>query len=336
MHLSAKYGSTVSEIEAAGLPIRVRIPTEVAETTGQAMARAIAGTIAGLVDAFAEWKPELMLLLGDRGEMLAAAIAGLHSGIAVAHVHGGERSGTIDEPVRHAISKLSHYHLVATHGARERLVAMGEGGERVFVTGAPGLDELVSHEPEPREVLCRRAGLDATKPVSLLVFHPVVQEEAQAGDQARAVLEGVLAAGTQVLALRPNADAGGDRIRAVLDSCRPRCRVLTHLPRPEFMSWMARADAIVGNSSAGIIEAASVGQWVVNVGSRQRLRERSGNVVDVPPEPEAVQRALVDVLRRPRQQWKNVYGDGRSAPRIAELIERLPLDAAALDKINAY
>lgn len=337
MHLSAKYGATVREIEAARLPIKVRIASPVDETSGPAMARAIAATLAGLVDAFAAWRPDLVLLLGDRGEMVAGALAGLHCGIAVAHIHGGERSGTVDELVRHAISKLSHYHFVATPGARERLIAMGEGAERVFVTGAPGLDELVDHIPEARETLCGRVGLDPARPVCLVVFHPVVQEEAQAGEQARALLDGVLRVGAQLLALRPNADAGADRIRAVLDAfaARSGVRVATHLPRGEFMSWMARADAMVGNSSAGIIEAASVGQWVVNVGTRQRLRERSGNVVDVPSAADAIARALADVLRRPRRQFSNVYGDGRAAPRIAELVERLSLERV-LEKTNAY
>ena len=334
MHLSAKYGSTVAEIEAAGLPINARIATNVEETSGAAMARAIAQTIAGLVDTFGSWRPDLVLLLGDRGEMLAGAIAATHCGIPVAHLHGGERSGTIDEPVRHAISKLSHYHFVATPAARERLVRMGESPERIHVTGAPGLDELQSAEVQPREVLCQRAGLDPKRPVCLVVFHPVVQEEAHAGEQARALLDGVLAAGAQVLALLPNADAGGNRIRSVIDQYG--VKAMTHLARPQFISWMARSDAMVGNSSAGIIEAASVGQWVVNVGSRQQLRERSGNVVDVASQARAVEQAVRDVLARPRRKFDNIYGDGRASARIAELVERLPLDAALLKKVNAY
>jgi GDP/UDP-N,N'-diacetylbacillosamine 2-epimerase (hydrolysing) len=334
MHLSAKYGATVCEIEAAGLPIKARIATLSDETSGPAMARAIAHTIGGLVDSFASWRPELVLLLGDRGEMLAGAIAAVHCGIPVAHLHGGERSGTVDELVRHAISKLSHYHFVATPGARERLVRMGESAEHIRVTGAPGLDDLQNAEIEPRELLCERAQLDPKRPVCLVVFHAVVQEEAQAGEQARALLDGVLAAGAQVLALRPNADAGGDRIRAVMDQYA--VKTMTHLARPEFVSWMARADAMVGNSSAGIIEAASLGQWVVNVGSRQQLRERSGNVIDVAPEARAVEQGVRDVLARPRRKFDNVYGDGRSSARIAELVERLPLDARLLAKTNAY
>jgi GDP/UDP-N,N'-diacetylbacillosamine 2-epimerase (hydrolysing) len=244
----------------------------------------------------------------------------------------------VDEPVRHAISKLSHYHLVATSGARERLVKMGERAERIHVTGAPGLDELQTAEAEPRETLFRRAGLDPKRPACLVVFHAVVHEEAQAGNQARALFEGVLAAGAQILALRPNADAGGDRIRKVMDefSAKGDVKAMTHLPRAEFISWMTRADAMVGNSSAGIIEAASVGQWVVNVGTRQQLRERSGNVVDVEPRAAAVERAVSDVLGRPKRRFENAYGDGKAAPRIADLITRLPLDAALLGKTNAY
>lgn len=338
MHLSPKYGETVREIEAAGLPIRARVPTAVDETSGPAMARAIGQTVLGLVSAFEQWRPDVVLLLGDRGEMLAGAVAAIHMNIPVAHIHGGERSGTVDELVRHAISKLSHCHFVATAGARERLVRMGEQPEHVFITGAPGLDGIESLVSQSREVLCREAGLDPMRPICLLVFHPVVQEAAAAAMQARAVVEGTLAAGVQVLALAPNADAGGDHIRAVLSDYadRPGVRLVTHLPRDRFVSWMARADAMVGNSSSGIIEAPSLGLWVVNVGSRQRLRERSGNVVDVEADRELVSKALADVLARPRGTWKNAYGDGHAGERIADLLCDLDLPQSLLLKTNDY
>lgn len=338
MHLSEKYGLTIREIEAQSLPIIARIPTPVDETTGEAMARAAGETLLGVVRSLAEWRPDLLLVLGDRGEMLAGAIAATYLGVPVAHVHGGERSGTVDEAVRHAISKLSHFHLAATDDSRERLIRMGERAERIFVTGAPGLDELAGFEAQPREALCGRVGLDAARPLCLVAFHPVVQEAEQAGEQARAVVQGVLAAGAQVFALMPNADAGGDRIRAVLQSfvAQPGFRVATHLPRVEFLSWLARADALVGNSSSGIIEAASLGLWVVNVGTRQQLRERSPNVIDVVPREDDVRRALAEVLARPRGHWRNVYGDGRSAERIFEVLARLPLGQAVLEKTNAY
>jgi GDP/UDP-N,N'-diacetylbacillosamine 2-epimerase (hydrolysing) len=338
MHLSAKYGGTVGEIEAAGLDICARIPTGVDETSGAAMACAIADTIRGLTAAFATTRPDAVLLLGDRGEMLAGAIAAIHLNTPVVHVHGGERSGSVDEPVRHAISKLSHYHLVATEGARSRLLTMGERPNAVFVTGAPGLDGLEALATESRDVLCRGLELDPARPICLVVFHPVVQEAMAASAQAANVLEGVLGSGAQALVLRPNADAGSDAIRAVFERYqrRPGVRVVTNLPRAQFVSWMASADAMVGNSSSGIIEAASLKSWVVNVGSRQCLRERSGNVIDVDADAGAITNAVQDVLRRPRQAWRNVYGDGHAGPRIVTLLETLPLSASVLAKVNAY
>jgi GDP/UDP-N,N'-diacetylbacillosamine 2-epimerase (hydrolysing) len=338
MHLSPKYGMTVQEIKAAGFKLCAEIPTALDQTSGAAMALAIADALRGLTQAFSAWRPDIVLLLGDRGEMLAGALATVHLGAAVVHVHGGERSGSVDEPVRHAISKLSHYHFVATAQARDRLVRMGERAEHVFVTGAPGLDDLADFAPETREALCGRVSLDPSRPVCLMVFHPVVQSAGSAGTEAGAVLRGILGAGAQALVLMPNADAGGDEIRAQLSAgeSHPDVRLLTHLPRTLFLSWVARADAMVGNSSSGIIEAASLGQWVINVGARQQLRERSGNVVDIGAEEGEVRRAVADVCARPRRRWDNVYGDGRAAGRIAELLERLPLEPALLHKVNAY
>lgn len=338
MHLSDKYGRTEREVEAQGLPVIARIATPLDETSGATMASAVGQAVLGLVPVVSEWRPQLMLLLGDRGEMLAGAIAATYLGVPVAHLHGGERSGTVDEPVRHAISKLAHFHLVATSASRERLIRMGEAAEKVFVTGAPGLDDILDARLERRDVLCAGMRLDPERPVCLMVFHPVVQEASQAGEQARAVAQGVLAAGAQMLAFMPNADAGGDHVRAILESLATHSdvRLAKHLPRAEFLSWMACADALVGNSSAGIIEAASLGLWVVNVGGRQRLRERSANVLDVPPVENDVRRAVATVLARPRGCWQNVYGEGRSAERIVEILARAPLGPEVLEKINAY
>lgn len=338
MHLLDKYGHTVVEIEQAGLAICARVPSLEEETSGAAMARAIGISLTGLVAAFEARRPDVVLVLGDRGEMLSAALAAIHLNIPVAHIHGGERSGTVDEPVRHAISKLSHFHFVATDGARDRLLRMGENDAHVFVTGAPGLDGLDASAAEGREMLCAGLRLDPFRPVALVVYHPVVQESAQAGEQMEAVLSGTLGAGAQAIVLAPNADAGGDQILTVAQRYAEAgaVRLLRHLPRERFVAWMARADAMVGNSSSGIIEAASLGLPVVNVGGRQRLRERSDNVVDAPPSQREVRAAVEAVLRRGRAQWRNVYGDGRAGVRIVELLETVPLVPEVLQKINAY
>lgn len=339
MHLDERYGMTLREIEAAGLPVAARIAMEPnGPSTGAAMARDVSRMLAGMVDAFERLRPDMVLLLGDRGEMLAGAIAALHLNIPVAHVHGGERSGTIDESVRHAISKLSHFHFAATGQSRERLVRMGEMPERVFVTGAPGLDGIVQDASTARADLLADLQLDAARPVGLFVFHPVVQEAAQAGAIATTILDGLLRKGIQVLALRPNSDAGSAAVCAALDQRRDHAdvRVITHMPRPTFLSWMACADFMIGNSSAGIIEAASFGLPVINVGSRQNLRERNANVVDVEARPAVLDETLDRVLRQGRLPSRNVYGDGQAASRIVQLLKTLPLDPSVLSKVNAY
>jgi GDP/UDP-N,N'-diacetylbacillosamine 2-epimerase (hydrolysing) len=339
MHLGSRYGETLREIEEAGLPVAATIPTAgPPEPTGGSMARDISCMLAGMVDAFERLRPDLVLLLGDRGEMLAGAIAALHLNIPIAHVHGGERSGTVDESVRHAITKLSHFHFVATDQSRERLLRMGEVPDHVFVTGAPGLDGIVQGAEIRRADLVASQRFDPSRPIALFVFHPVVQEAAGGGVIATMLLDRLLSAGLQVLALRPNSDAGSAEICAALDghASHVDIRVVTHLARNEFLSWLATADVMVGNSSAGIIEAASFGLPVVNVGSRQNLRERNPNVFDADPRSEALDAALALVMRQGRMAERNVYGDGQTAPRIVSLLRTVPLDASILAKSNAY
>lgn len=338
MHLLPQYGETVHEIEADGLRICAYIPVVLDGSSGGVMVRAIATELAGMVDTFEREHPDVVVVLGDRGEMLAGALAAIHLNIPIVHIHGGECSGTVDEPVRHAISKLAHYHFVATGGAHERLVRMGERPEHVFITGAPGLDGMCELAGRSRGELCEEVGLNPACPIALVLFHPVLQEVAAAGGQAMVVLESVLDAGLQVICLMPNADAGGRSVRDALARFegRPGVRLVTHLPRADFISWMAVADVMVGNSSSGIIEAASLGLRVVNVGTRQRLRERSGNVIDVAPEFGALSSGIRRALEAGRYTGPNVYGDGQASRRIADLLSRIEVDASILHKTNAY
>jgi GDP/UDP-N,N'-diacetylbacillosamine 2-epimerase (hydrolysing) len=339
-HLADAYGATAREIEAEGLRVAARVPVDLGSADGASMARNIGHMLIGFVDAFRAERPDAVLLLGDRGEMLAGAIAAAHLGIAIVHIHGGERSGTVDESVRHAISKLAHYHLVATEASRDRLVRMGERGKNIHVVGAPGLDGLRESANKGRAELCASIGLDPGKPLGLMVFHPVLQEASSAGEQVQAVLNGMEAAGLQTLALMPNSDAGSDEVRRVLlAQAKQRVAgfvVQTHLPRDEFVSWMASSDVMVGNSSSGVIEAASFGTPVVNVGSRQNMRERNANVWDVPPDSTSVSSAICRALRVGRLDGSNVYGDGRSGERIFSFLLSMNLSASLLAKCNDY
>lgn len=338
MHLDPAYGLTVAEIEQAGLTIAARIDIEKGTPSGALMGANVGRMLTGFIPPLQAEAPDLVLLLGDRGEMLAGAIAALHLNIPVAHIHGGERSGTVDEPVRHAISKLSSLHLVATQQSRTRLIAMGEAEANIHVVGAPGLDGLAELPQRDRQALAREHGLDAGRSIALLVYHPVLQEAAAAGDHVTAIVDALLSAGAQVVALKPNSDAGSGAVRDRLESyaAAGRIHLFTHLPRTAFTEFMAAADVMVGNSSSGIIEAATFGTPVVNIGSRQNLRERNANITDVGVEREDIIAAIAAALSRGRYPARNVYGDGHAGERIDELLATTDLAALSLGKTNAY
>jgi len=339
MHLSARYGETVKEIEQSGLRICGRIPVRLEETTGAAMARAIGNELTGMVDLFQKEQPDAVLVLGDRGEQLAGALAAIHLNIPVVHIHGGERSGTVDEPVRHAISKLAHYHLVATEASRERLIRMGEREDHIFVTGAPGLDGLRELAGRSREELCDQYGLDSKKAIALVLYHPVLQEAGQAARQTHQLMKALQEVpGLQMLVLMPNADAGGSFVREALEEYRDQTgvRQIVHLPRGDFISWLACADVMVGNSSSGIIEAATFGLPVVNVGSRQSGRERNANVMDVPEESGAIRDAVAQALKRGPLACDNVYGAGGAGAHTVDRLKHLNLSSDLLIKSNTY
>jgi GDP/UDP-N,N'-diacetylbacillosamine 2-epimerase (hydrolysing) len=302
------------------------------------MALGIAKVIEGCTKALKSYRPDILLLLGDRGEMLAGAIAAIHLNIPVAHIHGGERSGTVDEAVRHAISKLSHIHLAATSGSAQRLKNMGEREDVIFTVGAPGLSQVDILPEHSAAKLFEKEGFDGAKKTALLVFHPVVQEAGSGPAQLQSVLDALDQHDCQTVALRPNGDFGGKDINAALNQhVRPgHFNVKTHLPREEFLGWMAAADVMLGNSSSGIIEAASFGIPVINIGSRQNLRERNANVTDVAAETAPISKALKAALAGPKFAAANIYGDGQSAMRICEILENVELTPDLLAKANTY
>lgn len=339
MHLSEQFGLTLREIDASGLPVAARIASDVDSRTPAGMATAVGQTLVGMARALEQLRPDVLLLLGDRGEMLAGAIAALHLGTVIAHVHGGERSGTVDEPMRHAISKLSHWHFVATEQSRERLLRMGERPQHVWITGAPSLDGLAGLGAQPREQVLARLGLAAGERFVLVLFHPVVQERHAAYAQTGALLQALLRAapGRRILWLAPNADAGSAAIlQGLQDAGEQRVQQIAHLPRAEYAAALRHADLLAGNSSSGIIEAATFGTPVVNVGNRQRERERNRNVLDCAAEQAAIEAAIARALAHGPYAPGNCYGDGQAGARI---VARLAAEAIApqlLDKVNSY
>ena len=337
-HLAPDFGHTIDDIRAAGLRICGEVALDVETRSAQSMSVGIGECLIGITSLLNREQPDILVLLGDRGEMLAGAIAALHLGIVCVHIHGGERSGTVDEPVRHAISKLSHYHLVATAESKSRLISMGERSEAIYVTGAPGLDGLVAMAEMSTKSSMNTINFPLDKPFILAVFHPVVQQAQDAYAQTASLLLALKRTALPVIWLEPNSDAGSnDVLKALADVRLPAgSTCLKHMRRNVFAFAMKHCAVMLGNSSAGIIEAASFSTPVVNVGDRQRLRERSANVVDVVTDVDAIYKAVAVALKTGKAPCDNRYGDGKAAARIVSLLTTLVLDRSVLDKSNSY
>lgn len=340
MHLSPEFGSTVRDIEADGWPIRERVEMLLSSDTPEGLAKSIGLGTVGFAQAYGRFRPDLLLVLGDRFEMLAAVSASLPFKLPVAHLHGGEGTeGVIDEPIRHSITKMSHLHFVSTPAYASRVIQMGEEPWRVVVSGAPSLDNLRDVTLLTREELEVRFGLDLRDPFLLVTYHPVTLEyehtEAQLGELFAALDK----LDTRIVFTYPSADTRGrliiELIRRFVDR-RPWARRVTNLGTQGYFSLMRDAAAMIGNSSSGIIEAASFKLPVVNIGSRQRGRVRAKNVVDVGYSRteigEGISKALSPAFRASLEDLANPYGDGRASDRIVQRIKEVPLDDTLLLK----
>jgi len=343
MHLSAEFGYTVKEIEEDGFKIDAKIDVLHGKDTGAAMAKSIGRCMARTASALEKIKPDILLILGDRSEMLVGAVSATYMAIPIAHIHGGDISGNVDEQVRHAITKLAHIHFAATKESADRIIKMGEEPWRVHVVGAPGLDLILSKElVEPRE-LARKYGLDLSKPILLVVQHSVITEPDDAPKQTRETLEAIVDLGYQTVLVYPNADAGGRRMIEVIREYEkyPFIKTFKNILHKEYLGFMKLASVMVGNSSSGIIEAPSFGLPVVNIGSRQKGRQRAENVIDVNYDKEqikrAIQKALYDeTFKEKVKNVKNFYGDGKAGMRIASVLSNIKIDKRLLEKRMTY
>ncbi len=286
-HLSPQFGSTIHQIERDGFPIRARIECLLSSDTDTGMAKTIGLAILGLADAFTAWRPDLLLLIADRYEMLAPASAALAMRIPVAHIEGGEVSqGAIDDQVRNALTKLSHVHFTSTDMARNRVIAMGEEPWRVHRAGAPSLDHLRRSQLLDRAALETRLGITLAHPSLLAAWHPVTIL-ADTNAEAGAFFSAMEQVDGQVIFVYPNSDAGSHALiqrTTALAGRRPDTRIFVNLDAVTYWSLLGQVDVMVGNSSSGIMEAASFALPVVNVGMRQQGRERARNVIDAPAE----------------------------------------------------
>ena len=333
-HLSPQFGNTIQEIERDGFPIQARIECLISSDTDTGMAKSIGIAILGLADALTAWRPDLLLLIADRYEMLAPAAAAVALRIPIAHIEGGEVSqGAIDDQVRNALTKLAHIHFTSTEIARQRVIAMGEEPWRVHRAGAPSLDHLRRSTLLDRTALESRLAIRFTPPTLIAAWHPVtILRDTNA--EADAFFTALAAAPGQIIFVYPNADAGShaliERTRA-LAATRAHTHIFVNLDAVTYWSLLGQADAIIGNSSSGIMEAASFALPAVNVGMRQQGRERARNVIDVSPDAEsiraAIARALSPAFRESLAGMENPYGNGSASQTIAHILTTVPLDA---------
>jgi UDP-N-acetylglucosamine 2-epimerase (non-hydrolysing)/GDP/UDP-N,N'-diacetylbacillosamine 2-epimerase (hydrolysing) len=284
-------------------------------------------------------RPQVMLLQGDRGEMLAGAIAAAHQNVPIVHMSGGDSTGSIDEPIRNAISSFAHMHLTTCAQSSARLIARGEAAGRVAEVGEPVLDVIKSLDPVAPEELARELDLDLSRPIAIATQHPVTTEAGDAARQITETLEALAALGMQTVFTYPNTDAGGAEMVRVLQSHagRPYLRVVPHLGSLRYLSLMRIAAVMVGNSSSGILEAASFGLPVVNIGTRQHGRLRAANVIDAGYDRAAIVSAIRHALHDPAfrlalRDCRNPYGDGNAAPKTVDILQRLRLVPALLTK----
>jgi UDP-hydrolysing UDP-N-acetyl-D-glucosamine 2-epimerase len=341
-HLSPEFGNTFNEIEKDGFRIDARVECLLSSDSDVGMAKTIGVATLGLADLFGKMRPDLLLLIADRYEMLAPAAVALALRIPIAHIEGGEISeGAIDDAVRNALTKMSHIHFTSTHGARQRVIAMGEEEWRVHRAGAPSLDHLRRENLLTREELESKLHLDLSVPPILVAYHPVTLaldtiEEAGALFAALETIPG------NILFCYPNADAGSraliERTKSFIAS-RGGGELFTNLDAITYWSLLRHVKMLVGNSSSGIMETASFELPAVNIGTRQQGRERAANILDAAADKSSIIEKIAIAesrdFRRALAGMFNPYGDGHASERIVQVLTTVPLTRDLLVKRHA-
>ncbi|NND58991.1 MAG: UDP-N-acetylglucosamine 2-epimerase (hydrolyzing), partial [Gammaproteobacteria bacterium] len=286
-HLSHEFGHSITEIEAAGFDVAHRIESLLSSDSDVGMAKTIGVTMLGLTEILAADRPDILLLIADRYEMLAPAAAALALRIPMAHIEGGEISeGAIDDAVRNALTKMAHLHFTPTENARRRVVAMGEEAWRVHAVGAPSIDTLSNQPLDDRDTIASKLKMSLQPAPALVSIHPVTLLD-DTLSELDAILDAIRGLDAPIAFCFPNADAGSRelarRARLFCDT-RDDARVFVNLPPHEYWSLLSHSAVLIGNSSSGIMETPTLGVPTVNVGERQRGRDRAANIIDVAAE----------------------------------------------------
>lgn len=341
MHLSPEFGYTIDNIRAEGFDVDESVETLLSSDSGVGVSKSVGLGVIGFADAFARLKPDLVVVLGDRYETFAAAQAAMFMRLPMVHLFGGDvTEGAIDEAIRHAITKMSHLHFATNADSARRLTRLGEDPARVFTVGSPGIDSIKRLKLMDRETVGREVGMKLGKRNALVTFHPVTVEmdrSVGALDELFAAL-GALDPEFSLFFTLANADAEGralnERIKAFVAG-RPNAIAVASLGQLRYISLMNQADIVVGNSSSGIYEAPSLNVPTVDIGDRQKGRERAASVFHAAPDRASISDAIACALARGRQPTVSPYGDGETSRRVADKIASIP-DFNALLKKGFY
>jgi GDP/UDP-N,N'-diacetylbacillosamine 2-epimerase (hydrolysing) len=342
MHLMPELGNSQSMLHRAQIPISATVPlTPGAGRAGWPVAMGHA--ISGFAEAYDKLDPEVVLISGDRAETFALAVAAVYMGLPVAHIQAGDKSGHIDDAARMALAKLVHIHLAPGADAVERLRRLGEQEFRIFDTGAPQLDDMVGRSFKQNRITLDGKDFDLTEPYVVLIQHPVMHQHDQIVAQIEATLHACFATDLGIVWIYPNSDFGFRDILAIIERQHGHDRIVAvpNLDREEYLTVLANASCLVGNSSSGLLEAPTFRIPVVNIGNRQRGRPQALNIVNASYEPSDIERAIRFVLsdakfRDACSRAVNPFGDGNSAERIVGILRDIRIDEALLDKQTTY
>jgi UDP-hydrolysing UDP-N-acetyl-D-glucosamine 2-epimerase len=326
MHLAPEFGDTVRRIEEDGFPLSARVEMLLASDSAVGVAKSIGLGVIGFADAFARLAPDLLLVLGDRFEILAAVEAALVARLPVAHLCGGDiTEGAYDDAIRHAITKMAHLHFPSNAAAARRLRQMGEDPARIFAVGSPGIENICRQSPMPREDVARETGLDLARPCLLVTYHPATLGASPASAELEELLVALdLVCGGMTIAITmPNADNDGRVLRRAFEAfaaSHPNVRTFAALGSRLYLNLMRYAAAVVGNSSSGLYEAPSLGTPTVDIGDRQQGRLKAASVISAAPERGAIADAIRVALKRGKTSVDNPYGTGDASLRIVEAL----------------
>lgn len=341
-HLYRRFGRTIEEVEQR-FPIAAAIDMEQDGDTCRDRGRAIGRCLTKSIDVLADLTPDVLVVIGDRGEVLAAAIAAHNLRIPIAHIQGGDVSGSLDEPVRHAVTKLAHIHFPSTEASARRILAMGEEPWRVHVVGDTHIDQLFLGKVTPAAELRRRYDLPDGDPFLLVLQHSDSTDADNSAAQMRETVEAVLSFGWRTLFVYPCSDQGYEGIIGEIERVRvaPGVSVHRNIPAPDFAGLQSIAACLIGNSSAGLIEAPYFRLPAVNVGDRQIGRDHAANVIHVPYDRERIRKAIDHALhdeafRAACSTLQPPFGDGTAYRRIAEVLANVEINDTLLNKRMTY